>query len=54
LDGKFRIDSSMQQQRDLVIAHPESPLILVLQSAGDDSDENLMRLSTQCHTITHL
>jgi len=27
LDGKFRIDSSMQQQRDLVIAHAKSLLI---------------------------
>jgi hypothetical protein len=44
----------MHEQRDLVIKRAESPLILVLQSAGDDSDENLMRLSTQCHTITYL
>jgi len=48
LDGKFRIDSSMQQQRDQVTERAEWARILILQSAGDDSEENLTTLSTQC------
>jgi hypothetical protein len=38
----------MQQQRDQVTERAEWARILILQSAGDDSEENLTTLSTQC------